>query len=120
VTLPMTAPDVTGVWRHENAVPLGGGVLRIASSWSFDPDGRAALEIHAVVEHDGRVVVQNAASHVGRWLIRENTLVVDLLDHTDSPFELTMTPAGELTSDRRATWRRGERAVPAADPPQRT
>jgi hypothetical protein len=80
--------------------------MRISSLWRFDADGRATLVVDSVMEHEGRVALQSAASHVGRWFIRENALVVELPDHTDSPLQLSMTGAGELISTKRGTWRR--------------
>ena len=85
---------------------MGGGVMRIASSWQFDPDGRATLATRSALEHDGRVVNQNSTNHVGRWSIASDKLVVDLPDHSDSPFQLSITESGELKSRKRSVWRR--------------
>jgi hypothetical protein len=40
-----------------------------------------------------------------------------LPDHTDSPFQLSMTDIGELISAKRATWRRQAEASPATPAP---
>jgi hypothetical protein len=102
----MTPTDIIGNWIHENAVPMGGGVMRIASSWTFDADGRATLATKSVLEHDGRVVNENSTKHIGRWSIASDKVVVELPDHSDSPFQLSLSEAGELRSRKRGLWRR--------------
>src|SRR4051812_41810315 len=102
----MTESDVAGTWDHENAVPMGGGVMRMTSCWSFDTAGLATLATEVVLEHGSQTAIQNATRHVGRWSILADTLVVELGDHTDSPFTLCLTERGELMSSRRGTWRR--------------
>ena len=102
----MTPADITGNWVQENAVPMGGGVMRIASSWSFSADGTATLATKSALEHEGRMVNQNATNHAGRWSITSDKLVVELSGHSDSPFQLTLTESGELKARRRGLWRR--------------
>jgi hypothetical protein len=102
----MTPSDITGSWVHENAVPLGGGIMRVTSSWRFDADGTATFASNSSTEHSGQVVNQNSSNHVGRWSIASDKLVVELPDHSDSPFQLSMTEAGELKSRKRGMWRR--------------
>ena len=102
----MTSTDIAGKWVHENAVPVGGGVMRIASSWNFNVDGTAALTTTSALEHDGRVVNQNSTHHAGTWSIAADKLVVELPDHSDSPFQLSISDAGELKSRKRGVWRR--------------
>ncbi len=84
---------------------MGGGVMRIASSWTFDTDGLAIFATNSVLEHDGLVVDQNSTNHVGRWSIASDKVVVELPDHSDSPFQLSLTEAGELKSRKRGVWR---------------
>jgi len=85
---------------------MGGGLMRIASSWSFSADGTATLATKSALEHDGRTVNQTSTNHAGRWSITSDKLVVELPDHSDSPFQLTLTESGELKSRKRASWRR--------------
>ena len=80
---------------------MGGGVMHIASSWHFAADGTATLSSKSVLEHEGRVVNQNATHHVGRWSIASDKLVVEVSDHSDSPFQLSMAESGELKSRKR-------------------
>ena len=102
----MKPSDISGNWVHENAVPMGGGFMRVASSWNFADDGSAAFATKSALEHDGRTVNQNSTHHVGRWSIVADKLVVELSGHSDSPFQLRMTESGELRSRKHGVWRR--------------
>ncbi len=90
----------------ENAVPMGGGTMRVASTWSFSEDGRATFATESGLEHDGRVVNQNSADYAGVWRLEEDRLVVELQGHSDSPFQLRLTESGELKSRKHGLWRR--------------
>ena len=102
----MTPKEIIGTWVHANAVPMGGGVMRMMSYWDFRPDGTATLAARSVLEHGGHTATQTETNHAGRWSIVSDNLVVDLSDHSDSPFQLSLTKAGELRSRKRGVWRR--------------
>jgi hypothetical protein len=102
----MTPADFVGTWLLENAVPMGPGVMRIQSSWQFAADGGATLSTKSGLDHQGSVVTSSSTKHVGRWTIDGDRLVIELTDHEDSPFKLSLTESGELRSRKRGTWHR--------------
>ena len=98
--------DIIGTWIHVNAVPMRGGMMRLNSSWTFDADGRALLAIKVGLEYEGHRVTLNETNNIGHWSILADTLIVELPDHTDSPFRLSFNESGDLTSDTNGLWRR--------------
>lgn len=102
----MNPTEIAGDWISDTSVPMGGGTMRITSTWHFSGDGGATLSTQSVVEHGGQTVSQTAADYAGRWTIEDVKLVVELQGHSDSPFRLGLTEAGELKSRRHGTWRR--------------
>ena len=85
--------------------------MRVTSSWQFDVDGCATLTAKAVLEHAGQAILLNATNHIGVWSVLADTLIVDLPDHTDSPFRLRLSERGELTSAMRGSWRRAAEPI---------
>jgi hypothetical protein len=102
----MTPADFVGTWLLENAVPMGPGVMRIKSAWKFAADGGATLSTKSELDHQGTIVTSSSTKHEGRWTIDGDRLVIDLPDHEDSPFKLSLTESGELRSRTRGTWKR--------------
>jgi hypothetical protein len=102
----MTPAQIVGEWLHENVVTMGPGIMRIRSVWVFTADGAATLSVKSDVEHGGQVVSSTATKNAGLWTIDGEKLLVDLPDHQDSPFKLSLTETGELSARKRGSWRR--------------
>ena len=98
--------DVTGTWLHANEVPMGPGSLRIRSQWQFHTDGTAQLRASSCVIHGGvEATAPQETLHAGRYRIEGSRIIVDVPDHSDSPFRLTLISSDEFKS-RRAVFRR--------------